>query len=300
MNDLHFTAMHRKLEKLALVAPAAAVPRAASQCAPSPRNGQPAAGEGAASSGGAAAPHWAAPTPEEIAAWARGRCRVGNRQACLEQSLTAVIDSVGVDKVMGALAVLARQDSEVAREGHVYAHGIGIAAYKSPETVGETFSRCTAEFQSGCYHGVIQAYFADRRGGDAGVTPEKLNTLCLPYRSAAGRWLQFQCAHGIGHGLMAVESHNLLRALDSCDLLADTFEKQSCWGGAFMENVVNATAPHHMAVTQVADVDAHAAHGAASGDEHAGHGAAPAGHDSAHAGHDMAGMPGMAGMDHGG
>ncbi|HSU16607.1 hypothetical protein [Longimicrobium sp.] len=307
--------MPRKLKTLALMAACAAVTLGASQCASSSRTGQQAGGDGATPAAGLAPAHFTRQTvPSEIANWAIRGCRgAKSEQDCLEAALTssAVLDSAGVDKAMGALGVLARRDPDVARDGHVYAHGIGIAAYRTPETVGQTFARCTADFQSGCYHGVIQAYFADRRGGDAGVTPQKLNGLCLPYRSASGRWLQFQCAHGIGHGLMAVESHNLLRALDSCDLLGDTFEKQACWGGAFMENVVNATAPHHMHVTQVADVDEHAAHGAASGDSaaHAGHGAAAgdssahAGHDAhaaaGHEGHDMAGMPGMAGMDHG-
>jgi len=307
MNAPNTMDMPRKLKTLALMAACAAVTLGASQCASSSRTGQQAAGEGAGPSGRLAPAHFTRDSrPSEIANWATVGCRgARNEQQCLEGALTssAVLDSAGVDKAMGALGILARRDPDVARDGHVYAHGIGIAAYRNAATVGRTFSLCTADFQSGCYHGVIQAYFADRQGGESGVTPQKLNGLCLPYRSNEGRWLQFQCAHGIGHGLMAVESHHLLRALDSCDLLADTFEKQACWGGAFMENVVNATAPHHMAVTQVADVDAHAAHGAASADEHAGHGAAPAGHDSAHAGHDMAGMagmPGMAGMDHGG
>jgi hypothetical protein len=172
--------------------------------------------------------------------------------------------------------------------------------------VAQTFSLCTADFQSGCYHGVIQAYFADSRGGDGGITPAKLNGLCEPYRGPDKRWLEFQCAHGIGHGVMAVESHNLLRALDTCDILADRFEKEACWGGAFMENVVNATQPHHMHVTQVADVDEHAGHGDAHGEaahDSASHDGTP--HDSTHAaagheghemaGHDMSSMPGMAG-----
>jgi hypothetical protein len=179
---------------------------------------------------------------------------------------------------MAALLLLSHEDDDVARDGHVLAHGIGIAAYQSPETVSQTFALCTADFQSGCYHGVVQAYFADSRGGDAGLSAQKLNALCAPYRSAEKRWLQFQCAHGIGHGVMAVESHDLLRALDSCDLLTEGFEEEACWGGAFMENVVNATQPHHMHVTQVADV------GAAAGHE---------GHDMAgmdHGGHDMSAM----------
>jgi hypothetical protein len=87
---------------------------------------------------------------------------------------------------------------------------------------------------------------------------------------------------------MAVESHHLLKALDSCDLLADSFEKQACWGGAFMENVVNATQPHHMNVTRVADAGEHAGHGAAPAHDSASH--AAAGHEMA--GHDMSAMEG--------
>jgi hypothetical protein len=99
-----------------------------------------------------------------------------------------------------------------------------------------------------------------------------------------------------------VESHNLLRALDSCDLLDNNFDREACWGGAYMENVVNATQPHHMHVTRVADVDQHGgAHPSAGHDEHAAAGHDEhAGHDmGSMSGHDMASMPGMAGMDHG-
>ena len=306
--------MRSKIRSVALVAACAAASLAASQCA-SPNNGG--ARQAARSEAPAVAhlePANVTPqsTAEQIAAWADAGCKGSERASCLEKALTSVIRPAGVDKAMGALALIAARDDAVRGDGHVFAHGIGIAAYESAETVGQTFSKCTAEFQSGCYHGVIQAYFADRRGGDAGVTPAKLNGLCTAYRTVAGRWLQFQCAHGIGHGLMAVQSHNLLRALDSCDLLADAFERDACWGGAFMENVVNATSPHHMSTTRVADVGA-------AGGEHAGHDMAGMNHegmdmsthhDSAggHEGHegmnhegmshDSAGHAGMAGMEH--
>jgi len=292
--------MRFNLKSLALVSACALASLAASQCA-SPKGGGSAQAPAATDSPGVgrlAPASWTPQSrPADIAAWARRGCAapVVHKDDCLETALVSVIRPAGVDKAMAALLLISQQDDDIARDGHVLAHGIGIAAYQSPETVSQTFALCTADFQSGCYHGVVQAYFADKRGGDAGgLSEQKLNALCAPYRSNEKRWLQFQCAHGIGHGVMAVESHNLLRALDSCDLLSERFEEEACWGGAFMENVVNATQPHHMHVTQVADVgavDAHAAHGS-DGHGDAGHGAA-AGHE----GHDMAGMPGM---DHGG
>lgn len=285
--------MRSNLKNLALVAACAAASLAASQCA-SPKNSRtaPTAGDSPGVAHLAPATWTRQSTPAEIAEWVHRGCggAVVHQDECIERALTSVIEPAGVDKAMRALLILSREEDVVSRDGHVFAHGIGIAAYKSPETVAETFSLCTADFQSGCYHGVIQAYFADSRGGDAGITPTKLNDLCQPYRTPDKRWLEFQCAHGIGHGVMAVESHNLLRALDSCDLLTDRFEKEACWGGAFMENVVNATQPHHMHVTRVADVDS--AHAAAGHEGHdmpamAGH----EGHDmSAKAGHDMSAM----------
>ena len=280
--------MRTNLKNLALVAACAAASLAASQCA-SPKNSRSAsaaAGDSPRVSQLAPATWTRQSTGAEIAEWARRGCggAGAHKQECLEKALISVLEPAGVDKAMAALLILSRQDADVGRDGHVYAHGIGIAAYKSPETVGQTFGLCTTDFQSGCYHGVIQAYFADERGG-GGVTAGKLNGLCEPYRSPDKRWLEFQCAHGIGHGVMAVESHHLLKALDSCDLLADRFEKEACWGGAFMENVVNATQPHHQSVTQVAGAGGHAGHGAAPPAAADSGGHAAAGHE----GHDMAG-----------
>jgi hypothetical protein len=143
---------------------------------------------------------------------------------------------------------LGEADEEVRREGHLYAHSIGLAAFRGAEQVGVTFAECTPIFQSGCYHGVIQSYFADLvgSGGKDAVNEETVNRLCASYRgSAAQLWLLFQCAHGMGHGLAMVHEHHLPRMLAGCDLLRDPWEREGCYGGAFMENVVQATAPHH-------------------------------------------------------
>src|SRR5215213_7216446 len=127
--------MRTNLKSLALVAACAAASLAASQCA-SPKNSRSAA----AASGdtprvGRLEPRtWTAQsTPEEIAAWARRGCggAVVHKDDCLEGALTSVLGSAGVDKAMAALLIISRQDEDVARDGHVFAHGIGISAYRS-------------------------------------------------------------------------------------------------------------------------------------------------------------------------
>jgi hypothetical protein len=163
---------------------------------------------------------------------------------CYSKALDSIAARGEVRTAMGTLSRLGVLDVDAKRDGHVYAHGIGITAGKRGGDIAKTFSMCDESNQSGCYHGVIQAYF------DAVKTigPSEVNALCDAFRGPnADRWLRFQCVHGTGHGLTMIYGHNLPRALAGCDYLRDDWDRRSCYGGAFMENIVNATMPNHPA-----------------------------------------------------
>lgn len=188
--------------------------------------------------------------PASEAARQCGEEAPADKVSCYQPILISLLQSGGIETAMETLDRLGSIDDDVKREGHVYAHAIGLAAYDSAGEVGSTFARCTPIFQSGCYHGVVQAYFLDLASADTsdGIGEAGVNGLCADYRGADGdRWLLFQCAHGLGHGLVMLYDHDLPRALRDCDRLADGWERNACLGGAFMENIVNATAPHHSA-----------------------------------------------------
>jgi hypothetical protein len=213
--------------------------------------------------------------------------------SCYEEALLGVLRVEGVRPAMTVLDRLAEADPGIRRDGHVYAHVIGLAAFTTAEEVGETYASCTPAFQSGCYHGVIQSYFVDhaRRHGDH-LDAATVDGLCADYRGdEAQRWQLFQCAHGLGHGLTMVLGYHLPRALEACDLVESPWEREACYAGAFMENIVQATVPHHTvgrpdaagAGHHAAGSHAHHAAPQAAPAEHAGH-AGHAGHD-AHAGH---------------
>lgn len=162
-----------------------------------------------------------------------------------EEYLLGILDTRGVSAAMASLDSLAARDEALRRDGHQYAHAIGINAFSGNEEVGAVFARCTPAFQSGCYHGVIQSYFTSHiraHGGEVDVAT--INGLCEAQRGG-DRWLLFQCAHGMGHGTYMVAGNHLPDALAACDLAADDWERESCYGGAFMENIVNETTPHH-------------------------------------------------------
>ncbi|HLM67860.1 MAG TPA: hypothetical protein VK358_10045 [Longimicrobium sp.] len=248
---------------------------------------------------------WTAQSPAaEVATWTRQGCRraPGGRDACIERTLVALIDQAGISKSMEVLDTLAVMDRGVQANAHALAHGLGIAAYRSPETLAATINGCPVSQMSGCYHGVVQGYFLELSRQGRSIGTAEMDGLCNPHRES--RFVYFQCAHGMGHGLMAVHQNHLPMSLEGCDRASDEFVRTSCYGGVFMENIVNVTHPHHTAGghagtqggghgghgQQGASTD-HAAHGQqAAADEHAGHGQ----HAAAHAGHGAAsGQPAM-------
>lgn len=222
-----------------------------------------------------------ASSPQEIAAVALSRCGGlphSEKLACYDPIFMETLRNLGVRGAMFTLDKVTENDQDAKRDAHVYAHGIGIAAYKGPKEVGTTFASCTPAHQAGCYHGVVQAYFMDDRQGPDTVTAEKVNALCSEYRwEREGNYLQFQCAHGMGHGVVMFRNHDLFKALKDCDLLKSDFERETCYQGAFMESVVNAIMPHHPSAT-LAKGGGHEGgeHGGDHGGAHGHHGAASA------------------------
>jgi hypothetical protein len=184
---------------------------------------------------------------------------------CLEDVLALVARNGHVKIAMGALNKIGAADATIKRTGHVYAHAIGIAAGSTRRDIAQTFTQCSESYQSGCYHGIIQAWFASLDS----VSASDANALCAPFRAKeTDRWIRFQCVHGMGHGLTMLYKHNLRKGLAGCDLLSEWWDRHSCYSGAFMENIVNVTAPHHPA-TALAHHDGNTEHhGSMAGMDH--------------------------------
>ena len=84
-----------------------------------------------------------------------------------------------------------------------------INAWRPGKDLGAVYLQCNELFQSGCYHGVIQAFFAWE-----GTDSAKVVRLCRENPGISDNaWLHFQCVHGIGHGLLQTYTMNLPRAL---------------------------------------------------------------------------------------
>jgi hypothetical protein len=201
---------------------------------------------------------------------------------CYAAALDERLATDGPAPVLRLLDRLAALDPDVRKQGHFYAHRIGISALKSTAEVGRIFASCTPAYESGCYHGVIQSYFIANQRDGAGVTSQSVEALCGDYRGKRPDLL-FQCTHGLGHGLVILHGHDLPQALRSCDLLSREPEREMCYAGGFMESLVNATHPHSLPTagkvgssSQASDPAAHSGHGPHEQHGPASAGAAPA------------------------
>ena len=113
---------------------------------------------------------------------------------------------------------------------HERAHDAGRLAYDLFGAVA--FILASHECQAGAFHGATESLFRDR--GTVNLR-EDVEALCS---STSVPFYYLQCLHGAGHGLMAWASYELPDALDLCDGFSVQKDREACYSGVFMENVV--------------------------------------------------------------
>lgn len=136
---------------------------------------------------------------------------------------------------MTALEQITAQDPEALREAHPLVHHIGQRAFAHYGTAPLAMSHCRDVFWSGCYHGVLQAFLSSL----SQVEPQHILPLCpISETVSAYSFQRYNCLHGLGHGLTIQFRYDVLKSLAFCDALPGSWDRESCYGGVFMENIV--------------------------------------------------------------
>lgn len=153
---------------------------------------------------------------------------LGSDQTKRLEATRRLAERVGVEQ---ALEIVERSPLPHTGEGHLAVHQIGFYAFKlyGPDSI----LRCKDYFLYACYHGVL----IEAASNEGLKTVAAMADKC---KGSAGRY--FQCAHAVGHSLLAMWNYDLPEALEDCD---EVFEKEagfpgalsSCHNGAFMENL---------------------------------------------------------------
>lgn len=168
------------------------------------------------------------------------------RSDCFEEFLTAYTAETGKETkaLLAELEAARLEDDRFSTYCHPLAHAIGRWTYLDLGNIPDSFEVCDQTCAAGCFHGVMERLFFKEEAGDLGdvhVTYEEIRyllpELCSPesLRDMDASHV-FQCLHGLGHALMYSFGYDLDQALLSCDVLAEDWDRQKCYGGVFMEN----------------------------------------------------------------
>jgi mono/diheme cytochrome c family protein len=162
-----------------------------------------------------------------------GDCEQGDGD-CFGQAFGNLAYEDGPKRALAVFAEMIETDPTV-RVCHRIAHQLGaggLAHYDGD--VGLAFADGTAVCWSGYYHGILERAFA-------GVSEDELATvserLCSSEQVRSSDFIAYQCVHGLGHGLMIYTGYEMPLSLETCDALSTDWDRVSCTGGVFMENL---------------------------------------------------------------
>jgi len=116
----------------------------------------------------------------------------------------------------------------ILRNCHEISHEIGKITYETSDDFKNALQFQDPFCNSGFLHGVIEAFFSQNP-----PTTETLQSTCSP--SFPYTYSDWQCAHGIGHGIMYANGEILDDSIRLCESLATKDMINACKNGIFME-----------------------------------------------------------------
>lgn len=145
-----------------------------------------------------------------------------------EATLEKTLQGMSVKQAMTLL--IEESEGGSVYDCHQEAHNIGRMGYQIYKE--KAFGECNASCHSGCYHGAMEK-FLNEQGTEK--LAENIDRICKSFPTS---FSVFECLHGVGHGVLAYVDYDLPESLKECQKLSDTFGRDSCYGGVFMENIL--------------------------------------------------------------
>lgn len=161
--------------------------------------------------------------------------------SCYNKELRQITAGQGPTAAFALVKEQYTKVSYVKSQCHQLVHVIGRAALARYGNITDTFAQGDQFCWSGYYHGAMEQ-LTDEKGYD--YTVNNANTICKGIaQKQRYSFYHYNCVHGLGHGFMFVLDGELFTGLNSCDKLTDRWEAQSCYGGIFMQNIMNVQGP---------------------------------------------------------
>jgi hypothetical protein len=122
-----------------------------------------------------------------------------------------------------------KKDDKLSHSCHAIVHEIGHEAYEMYGSFSKSMQYQDELCNSGYLHGIIESIFSETKD-----ILKTMNSICGA--STIQNFANWQCYHGIGHGLMFFTENNVPDSVKLCEVYIDTFARASCINGVYMEN----------------------------------------------------------------
>jgi hypothetical protein len=150
-----------------------------------------------------------------------------------KQLLEQELRRKGAAGMVGLLKQKMAGNASVARECHPLLHHMGHAAYDHYGSFAEAMAHQDEFCNSGFTHGIIEAAFLEN---DDWL--ETMQLVCPADGENTNNYRQWQCYHGVGHGIMYAQGRDVTKSLAGCEALPTDTARASCANGAFMEKFI--------------------------------------------------------------
>lgn len=164
------------------------------------------------------------------------------RYGCFDEFYRGLTQKYGPAGAFVDLKQRYPEDDFIQADCHPLTHAIGQVAAGFYDTVSEAYLNGDSYCWSGYYHGIMEGV-VEKIGLEK--LPGELDKICadIPGR-AEYTFDYYNCVHGLGHGIMETSGDQVFDSLKTCDILTGEWERQSCYSGVFMENIIADGAYH--------------------------------------------------------
>lgn len=154
---------------------------------------------------------------------------------CYGNYFASIVHTLDPAYALKELISIQSSDLFAAKTCHELTHIIGEEAYAKYGSVTKASTFGSNFCYSGYYHGVMENYMS--KFDDAKLAA-LMPTICK--MDPSGRYTQgyYDCVHGLGHGVTIRFDNDVFKALPYCDLLKTDFDRNACYNGAFMQNIL--------------------------------------------------------------
>lgn len=145
-----------------------------------------------------------------------------------QEAVRVLVNLLGAEKSDGLLNAL---DLPPTGDTHLLGHEVGEMLYRKHGIDG--LRQCSRSFLMACYHGLVIRAVGTEGERDLGTIFE----VCQSDHN-----LLSQCAHAIGHGLLAWTGYDVAKTLTMCTHVSEEV-RYNCFDGVFMEHVYRVFTP---------------------------------------------------------